>query len=60
MSGNFFMLTLAALYACAFVGYLVEKNWPMALVSLCYGTANVALVWASSKLDVVAIIRSLL
>jgi uncharacterized membrane protein len=48
--GNGFMLVIALCYLGAAVGYAKEKNWPMVLVALCYGTANVALVWAAKKL----------
>lgn len=48
--GNAFMLLIALLYLGAAIGYARERNWPMVLVSLCYGTANVSLVWIARKM----------
>jgi hypothetical protein len=43
-SGNGFMLLIACLYFCAAVGYVKERNGWMAVVVICYGLANVAIV----------------
>jgi hypothetical protein len=43
-SGNGFMLLIACLYFCAAVGYVIDRNAWMAVVVVCYGLANVAMV----------------
>ena len=58
--GSTFMLIVAALYFCAFVAYLFEKNWPAALMAVCWGVGNLAAVWLASKTNVVQIIKSLI
>lgn len=47
--GHTFMLVIAGLYLCAGISYTIDRNWPMALVSLCYGAANIGLVWLARR-----------
>ena len=48
--GNGFMLIIAALYLCAAVGYVVDRNGWMALVVFCYAISNIAFVKAAEAL----------
>lgn len=58
--GNGFMLLIAALYLCAAIGYWIDGNWPWVIVTLCYATANVALVLAASRRGIAEVVKSLL
>jgi hypothetical protein len=50
VSGDWFMLLIAAEYALACVFYAMDGRWWMALTVLCYGVANFSIVKAGQVL----------